>query len=810
MGTGWLSHMGEWASAWPAGLWRASWQGALCAALVWALTRAWPRMPASLRAGLWWLVALKFVVSLGWLRPVPLPVLPPSLAALIPGVEVMASPETSRGPAVAAGVDGTGGARPAGEDGALPAGAKRGPDGVATPEGASASRAALRESARTEGPGHEGDVALSREPARMEGSGYESDVALPREAARAGGLGHEGVAGSVALSREPARMEGPRGVGSPRSHAAELPSVADLPREHTLSSGNAVPTVRAFIATLWSAPWSRALAWGLLVVWAAGVVWQLRSHVRGWASMRRLRRSARPLEHPVLESEVRELSAAAKLWRAPRLLVSESVASPLATGLLDPVVVLPAKAVRRLPVEALRMALAHELAHLRRGDLWLGWVPALAEALLFFHPLARRAAREYALAREEACDAEALRLTGAEPADYGELLIAFGVTRGAGTAAALGASAHVHALHRRLSMLEHVDAVPARSRRLLKVTLSALGLAALVPFQVVAQEPAAKDGKPAAASQAKPAAPAAAAPAKSATPAPAASEAQLAPKTARPAVPPAPPAPRMAAAPPVPPVPPTPRVGAVPPVPPVPRVAAVAPVPPAPPAPPPGFDDDDDSYVLLADNMAMMNGSSVDLNLAGMFKQPGKELLYVRRKGETFIIRDAATLKAVRAALESTRELGKAQGDLGAKQGELGGKQGELGRRQGELGQKQAALGMKQAELAHKQAGLNLEEMRLDSLPEAERKRGMAELRKKEEALEQEMAALEKQSEALGEQQEALGREQEKLGEQQEVLGREQEKLGEQHEAQAMEAEKKVKGLVDEALRKGLGQPLPT
>jgi hypothetical protein len=34
------------------------------------------------------------------------------------------------------------------------------------------------------------------------------------------------------------------------------------------------------------------------------------------------------------------------------------------------------------------MALAHELAHLRRGDLWLGWLPAIAQRLFFFHPLA--------------------------------------------------------------------------------------------------------------------------------------------------------------------------------------------------------------------------------------------------------------------------------------------------------------------------------------------------------------------------------------------------------------------------------------
>ena len=60
-----------------------------------------------------------------------------------------------------------------------------------------------------------------------------------------------------------------------------------------------------------------------------------------------------------MEAEVRALSMAAGLRRVPGLLVSESVASPLATGLLSPVVVLPDKAVRRLPVAALRMALAH-------------------------------------------------------------------------------------------------------------------------------------------------------------------------------------------------------------------------------------------------------------------------------------------------------------------------------------------------------------------------------------------------------------------------------------------------------------------
>ncbi|NTX11399.1 peptidase M56 [Myxococcus sp. CA056] len=680
------------------------------------------------------------------------------------------------------------------------------------------------------------------------------------------------------------------------------------------------------------AGWKQFVVLALLAAWVVGVLWQVRAQVRSWALMRRLRRNARPLEHPVLESEVLELSESAGLRRAPRLLVSDEVASPLATGLWSPVVVLPTKAVRRLPVEGLRMALAHEVAHLKRGDLWLGWVPALAEALLFFHPLARRAAREYALAREEACDAEALRLTGAEPADYGELLLAFGVTRPHGTAAALGASAHVHALHRRLSMLEHVDIGSSRSRRWLKVTLSALGLVALVPFQVVARQeaksvpeteskqgsappaltavaetspggptstdsaqpaavPSRKQGTvrtgtmdaPTPIAVASPVAPIAASPV---GPRPVAPVAALSPTGPSPVAPVAvaspaglsPVAPMAVASPVSPtlvapvgvaspvglrpiapmavasPVSPTlvtpvgvaspvglspiaPMAVASPsgpsPVAPRPMLALAAPraapltprlamagvpaapvappTPPSPPSPPDYDDEDDSSYVLLSGDKATMRGSTVDLKLAKMFKDKnGGELLYVRRKGEAFIIRDTATLAAMKAALEPIRKFGLVQGGVGTRMGALGEEQGKLGMKQGALGVQQGQLGLQHAELAHKRAGLHLQSARLDSLSEAERARREAELDKQEAELDKEIDALDAKQEELSKQQEELGREQEKLGKQQEELGREQEKLGKQHENQVRDAEKKIQSVIDEALRKGLGKPLPT
>ena len=48
---------------------------------------------------------------------------------------------------------------------------------------------------------------------------------------------------------------------------------------------------------------------------------------------------------------------------------------------------LPAGPFAALRPEEQRMALCHELVHLQRRDLWLAYIPALAERLFFFHPL---------------------------------------------------------------------------------------------------------------------------------------------------------------------------------------------------------------------------------------------------------------------------------------------------------------------------------------------------------------------------------------------------------------------------------------
>ena len=60
-------------------------------------------------------------------------------------------------------------------------------------------------------------------------------------------------------------------------------------------------------------------------------------------------------------------------------------------------------------LDELAGVLAHEVGHVRRGDLGWGLVPALAHCVFWFHPFAHWCVNEYAQCREEACDAEALR-----------------------------------------------------------------------------------------------------------------------------------------------------------------------------------------------------------------------------------------------------------------------------------------------------------------------------------------------------------------------------------------------------------------
>jgi len=71
--------------------------------------------------------------------------------------------------------------------------------------------------------------------------------------------------------------------------------------------------------------------------------------------------------------------------------------------------------------EVLEAVLAHELAHIRRWDLWTTLLQRLVKTLLFYHPAVWLLSRRVSLEREKCCDELAVAATG-QRAVYAEAL----------------------------------------------------------------------------------------------------------------------------------------------------------------------------------------------------------------------------------------------------------------------------------------------------------------------------------------------------------------------------------------------------
>ena len=155
-------------------------------------------------------------------------------------------------------------------------------------------------------------------------------------------------------------------------------------------------------------------------------------------------------------------------------------------GLWRPTILVPDTAFARLSPRQQEMALCHELAHIKRHDLPMGCVPALAEALFFFHPFAWLAAREYTLAREAASDAVVLDVLDAPPQEYGWLLLNLGVAVPRMGLSVAGVASSSTVLRRRLQMLERASENVQLPRVLLALAVCVMAIA-LVPVRLVAR-----------------------------------------------------------------------------------------------------------------------------------------------------------------------------------------------------------------------------------------------------------------------------------------------------------------------------------
>ncbi|WP_243301135.1 M56 family metallopeptidase [Geothrix oryzisoli] len=166
------------------------------------------------------------------------------------------------------------------------------------------------------------------------------------------------------------------------------------------------------------APW---IPW-LFLAWILGFSLRLVQvgHAMAWLYGSCLRNLRPPPAEWLTRFEA--LRVRARVQLPVRLGLSDRVDSLVVLGWLKPVVLIPAAALLALSPEALEALLAHELAHVRRGDFLANLVQTLAEALLFYHPAVWWLSRRIRQEREHCCDDAAVNTCG-DPILYASALL---------------------------------------------------------------------------------------------------------------------------------------------------------------------------------------------------------------------------------------------------------------------------------------------------------------------------------------------------------------------------------------------------
>ncbi|MBP7050154.1 MAG: M56 family metallopeptidase [Phycisphaerae bacterium] len=166
------------------------------------------------------------------------------------------------------------------------------------------------------------------------------------------------------------------------------------------------------------------LTWhgGVFLLWSVGVLVFAAMVVQRLFYVRRLITHAEPTQGDVPDV-LDECRRRMHIRRNVRLRLSPIVFSPAVCGLLRPTILMPTALLERLSPESLRAVLIHELAHVKRGDLWVNSLQTVLQVVYFYNPLVWLANAIVRRAREQAVDEMVLVALDAQAQSYGNTLI---------------------------------------------------------------------------------------------------------------------------------------------------------------------------------------------------------------------------------------------------------------------------------------------------------------------------------------------------------------------------------------------------
>ncbi|MDF1861306.1 MAG: M56 family metallopeptidase [Verrucomicrobiales bacterium] len=113
---------------------------------------------------------------------------------------------------------------------------------------------------------------------------------------------------------------------------------------------------------------------------------------------------------PELEAQLADVCAHLGIRERVRIHLFPGGRSPVLFGMWNPMLLIPKSFEKEFSKEERQAIFLHELAHLRRGDLWWNWFACLVLCLHWFNPFVWLLVRRFRLDRETLCDRVAVNL----------------------------------------------------------------------------------------------------------------------------------------------------------------------------------------------------------------------------------------------------------------------------------------------------------------------------------------------------------------------------------------------------------------
>ena len=182
-------------------------------------------------------------------------------------------------------------------------------------------------------------------------------------------------------------------------------TLAFSPVEHPTVQVAAPPAIATSSVQLTTAGWGA-------ILWLVGAALLIGRILIGYGIVWCLRRQAQVRHDGPLFDALQQARRTLDFYPKVEVATSPSISSPMALGILRPLIVFPADLVEKLSADQLALILMHELAHVRRWDNLTLLLQRLVSAVLFFHPAVWLCGRMLRREAEQACDDFVVCATG--------------------------------------------------------------------------------------------------------------------------------------------------------------------------------------------------------------------------------------------------------------------------------------------------------------------------------------------------------------------------------------------------------------